>query len=251
MIEHIQIPLLLSFIAGTSTVLGSFIVFFLGDFKKSYLSFFLGISAGVMIYLSFIELLPESVKIIGFLNANLAFFGGIIGIGIIDYIVPHHYMNYCAKNGITYNKLALTGAMVVIGLMIHNFPEGIAVFMSSLANVKIGILIAVATALHNIPEGVAVAIPVFYATKSKKKALYYTLLSAIAEPMGAILAFFILQPFITTELLSYIFAIVAGIMIYISLDELLPSCFGNGRGHTAIFGIMTGMLLMATVLQFV
>lgn len=242
--DNILLPLFLSFLAGICTVFGALILFFIKNFKKSYSSFFLGISAGAMIYISFIELLPQAVKSIGFVPTNLVFFLGILFIGIIDFIVPHHFMNYCSKNGIKCNKFMLSGVMVAVAIAIHNFPEGVAVFMSSLGNIRLGGLIAFATALHNIPEGVAVATPIYFATKSKRKAFGYTFLAGIAEPLGAIIAFVILQPYLTPTFLSYIFAFVAGIMVYISFDELLPSCFENCQGHTAIAGIMTGMLVI-------
>jgi ZIP family zinc transporter len=250
MMNNIGLPLLLSFLAGICTILGCFILFFIKDFKKSYLSFFLGISAGAMIYLSFMELMPTSVNALGFWMSNVIFFLGILFIGIIDLIAPHHFINYCSKNGIKYDKLMLSGFMVALGIAIHNFPEGIAVFMSSLGNTRFGILIAFATALHNIPEGVAVATPIYFATKSKLKAFSFSLLAGIAEPLGAIVAYVILRPYLSPNFLSYVFAFVAGIMVYISLDELLPSCFENSRGHTAIAGIVIGMLIMALSLNF-
>jgi len=246
--NNILLPLSLSFLAGICTVFGSLIVFFIKNFKKSYLSFFLGVSAGAMIYISFIELIPQAINSIGFFSTNAVFFLGILFIGIIDFIVPHHFINYCSKNGIKCNRFMLSGVMVAVAIAIHNFPEGVAVFMSSLSNIRLGGLIAFATALHNIPEGVAVATPIYFATKSKQKAFGYTLLAGIAEPLGAIIAFIILQPYLTPTFLSYIFAFVAGIMVYISFDELLPSCFENCQGHTAIAGIMTGMFVMAASL---
>lgn len=250
MMNSIWLPLLLSFLAGISTVLGSFIFLLIKDFKKSYLSFFLGISAGAMIYISFMELLPESIQTIGFLPSNIGFFLGILFIGIIDMLIPHHFMKYCSRNGVKYDKMMVTGLVVAIGIAIHNFPEGIAVFMSSLGNMKFGLLIAFATAIHNIPEGVAVATPVYFATKSKKSALLYSFLAGIAEPIGAIIAYAILQPYLSSMLLAYIFAFVAGIMVYISIDELLPSCFEHCQGHTAIAGIVFGMIIMALSLFF-
>src|SRR4030042_6609752 len=125
--EIILLPLLLSFLAGICTVLGGLVIVLIREFKKSYLSFFLGISAGAMIYLSFIELMPEAMKTLGFLNTNIVFFLGILFIGIIDQIAPLHYQSYCSKNGVPYDKLLLTGYLVAIGIIIHNFPEGIAV----------------------------------------------------------------------------------------------------------------------------
>lgn len=249
--DTIGLPLLLSFLAGICTVLGSFVLFFIQDFKKSYLSFFLGISAGAMIYLSFIELMPTAIQTLGFGLSNVAFFLGILFIAIIDLTVPHHFTQYCTKNRIHYDKLMVSGFMVALGIAIHNFPEGIAVFMSSLGNMRFGILIAMATALHNIPEGVAIATPIYYATKSKSKAVMHAFIAGISEPIGAILAYVILQPYISPIFLSYVFAFVAGIMVYISFDELLPTCFEHCQGHTAIAGITIGMLVMATSLSFV
>jgi len=249
--NSIFIALTLSFLAGICTVLGSFIVFYIKNFRRIHLSFFLGMSAGAMIYISFMELLPTAVKSLGFVPANYSFFLGIVFIGIIDTIVPHHYQNYCFKNKIKYNKFMLTGFMVTLAIALHNFPEGIAVFMSSLKNPHFGILIAFATALHNIPEGVAIASPIYFITKSKSKAFYYSFLAGIAEPIGALITYIVLQPFISPLFLSYIFAFVAGIMVYISFDELLPSCFKNGQGHTAILGIILGMFIMVLSLGFV
>lgn len=249
--NNIQTPILLTFLAGIFTVLGSFVVFIFKEFKKSYLSFFLGVSAGTMLYLSFIELLPYAIQSVGFQSANIAFFVGILCIGLIDLIIPHHYINYCSKRGIKCNKLMISGFMVAIGLVIHNFPEGIAVFMSSIGNARLGLLIAFATALHNIPEGMAIATPIYFATKSKFKAFGYSFLAGIAEPIGAIIAYLLLQPYLSPALMSYIFAFVAGVMVYISLDELLPTCFEHSEGHTAISGIVIGMLVMALSLNFI
>ncbi|HOX96175.1 MAG TPA: zinc transporter ZupT [Candidatus Woesebacteria bacterium] len=246
----IRLPLLLTFLAGISTVLGAFVVFFLKDFKKSYLSFFLGMSAGTMVYLSFMELLPLAVESISFRQANITFFIGILLIGLVDKIIPHHYINYYSKRRKECNKLMITGFMVAVGLTIHNFPEGITVFMSSLGGVRLGFLIAFATALHNIPEGMAVATPIYFATNSKRKAFGYSFLAGIAEPIGAFFAYLIFQQYFNSTFLSYIFAFVAGVMVYISFDELLPTCFKHSEGHTAIFGIIIGMLIMALSLSF-
>lgn len=246
----ITVPFLLSFLAGISTVVGGLIFLAVKDFRKGFLSFFLGISAGAMIYLSFMELIPLAIENLGLELANGVFFLGIVFIGLIDYLVPHHYSLHCQRNGKKFDRLAVTGVMVTAAIAIHNFPEGVAVFMSSYENIKFGLLIAFATALHNIPEGVAVATPVYYATGRKSKVFWYTFLAGVAEPIGALLTYFILQPYLTPWLISGIFAFVAGIMVYISLDELLPSCFENCQGHTAISGIMLGMLLMAVSVLF-
>lgn len=243
-------PLFLSFLAGICTVIGGLLILTVKDFKKNYLSFLMGISAGAMVYLSFMELLPYATKSIGFMNSNALFFLGILSIGLIDRIIPHHYISYCSRKSIVYEKLTLTGYMIAFSVMIHNFPEGIAVFMSSLGDLRYGIFIAVATALHNIPEGIAIAAPIYFSTKSKIKAIGYSFIAGIAEPIGALLAYIILSPFITPIFLAYIFAYVAGIMVYISFDELLPTCFEHCQGHTAITGIMMGMMMIAGSLYF-
>ncbi|MDD5044852.1 MAG: zinc transporter ZupT [Candidatus Omnitrophica bacterium] len=242
---RIWLPLTLSFMAGIFTVVGSFITFFIRDFKKSYLQFFLGLSSGVMIYVSFVELLPSSITAIGPLKANVAFFGGIFLVMLIDFFVPHEYIAERIKVDTHDKKLMAAGIFTAIGIGIHNFPEGLAVFMSALVNIKLGIALAIAIALHNIPEGIAVAMPIFYATKSKKKAFWYSFLSGFAEPAGAVIAILVLMPFLNPAVLSFILALVAGIMVFISFDELLPlSCQSEGY-HISIFGVIIGMAVMA------
>ncbi len=251
-LNEIFIPFLLTLIAGLSTVLGS--ILFLNKFlcKRKYLGFFLGLSAGVMIYLSFTELLPSAIEQLGFLNANIFFFMGIIGIGFIDFILPHHYLEerICKRQKIVDPKLLSTGLIVTFGLIIHNMPEGMAVFLSSFSDLKLGVLLAFAIAVHNIPEGIAVSAPIFYATNSKAKAIKYSFISGIAEPIGAIIAYFALRQYLNQDILAYIFALVAGIMVYISFDELLPASFRDNQGNNAILGIVSGMIIVAISLLF-
>ncbi|MFA5092831.1 MAG: zinc transporter ZupT [Candidatus Omnitrophota bacterium] len=247
-ISKIWLPLGLSFIAGIFTVVGALITFFIKDFKRSYLQFALGLSGGVMIYVSFVELLPTSIKEIGPLNANLAFFSGIILVMLIDFFTPHEYIAERMHTGQCDKKLMAAGIFTAIGIGIHNFPEGLAVFMSALVDIKLGIALAISIALHNIPEGIAVAMPIFYATKSKKKAFWYTFLAGFAEPAGAVLAILVLMPFLSPAVLSFTLAFVAGIMVFISFDELLPlSCQKDGY-HISILGVIIGMAIMATSL---
>lgn len=242
---NIWLPLLLCFLAGIFTVVGSFITFFVRDFKRSYLQFFLGLSGGVMIYVSFVELLPSSIHNIGALKANIAFFSGIILVMLVDFFIPHEYIAEKISNKTHDKKLMTAGIFTAIGIGIHNFPEGLAVFMSALVDLKLGIALAIAIALHNIPEGIAVAMPIFYATKSKKKAFWYSFLSGFAEPAGAVVAILVLMPFLTPAVLSFSLAFVAGIMVFISFDELLPlSCQDEGY-HISIFGVIIGMAVMA------
>ena len=251
-LNQIAVPFLLTLLAGLSTVIGSLIFLSRIFRKRRFISFFLGLSAGVMIYLSFMELLPYSIKNLGFLSANIFFFIGIIIMAIIDFFLPHHYLveRICQKQSIIDRKLLSTGLVVTLGLIIHNFPEGMAVFLSSFTNVRLGILLAIAIAIHNIPEGIAVAAPIYYSTQNKGKAIKYAFISGMAEPLGAIIAYFLLKPYLHQNIISYIFALVAGVMVYISFDELLPACFREGHGHRAILGIVLGMMIVSLSLLF-
>lgn len=244
--------LILTTIAGLATLLGSSVIFFVKKQKPSYLNIAMGFAAGVMIFVSLTELLNESIENIGYLKAILSFFAGIIIIYLIDVFIPHSYeAETCSNSSIKEkHKLKRCGIMVAVGIAIHNFPEGIAVFFSSVLNIKLGIAIALAIALHNIPEGIAVAMPIYYATGSRIQAFWYSFLSGIAEPIGAILAFVFLQSFLTLEFLSIIIGAVAGIMVFISFDELLPFAYKQEDSHVTILGIFLGMGLMALSLYF-
>jgi ZIP family zinc transporter len=241
----IWLALLLCFLAGFFTVTGSLITFLIRDLKRSYLQFCLGLSAGVMIYVSFVELLPSSIANIGAWKANAGFFCGMALVMIIDFFIPHEYIAEKITAGTREKKLMTAGVFTAIGIGIHNFPEGLAVFMSALVDIKMGVALAIAIALHNIPEGIAVAMPIFYATKSKKKAFWYSFLSGFTEPAAAVLAVLILMPFLNPAVLSFSLACVAGIMVFISFDELLPlSCQEEGF-HVSISGVISGMAVMA------
>jgi len=251
-INQLIIPFSLTILAGLSTVVGSLIYLSHILCKRKSIGFFLGMSAGVMIYLSFVELLSHSIKNVGFVNANIYFFVGVIIMALIDYFLPHQYLEekICRKHTIIDRRLLSTGIVVTLGLVIHNFPEGMAVFLSSFSNIKLGILLALAIAIHNIPEGIAVAAPIYQATQSKAKAIKYAFISGMAEPLGAIIAFLLLRPYLNTNILSYVFALVAGVMVYISFDELLPTCFRDEYGHRAIIGIVIGMMIVSFSLLF-
>lgn len=260
--QKILIPLLLTLGAGLATGIGSAIAFFARRTNKRLLSFSLGLSGGVMVYVSFVELFQQA-------NATLAaewgpraggavtvasFFAGILLIGIIDRLVPsvenpheaHRVEEMEARPGNT--KLMRMGLLTALAIGIHNFPEGIATFASAVDNVTLGVAIAVAIAIHNIPEGIAVSIPIYYATGNRRKAFLLSLLSGLAEPVGALLAYLVLMPFMTPTLMGCILAGVAGIMVFISIDELLPAAREYGEAHTSIYGVVAGMALMAVSL---
>ncbi|KYC46944.1 MAG: zinc transporter ZupT [Candidatus Methanofastidiosum methylothiophilum] len=250
-IGNVGFALLLTVIAGLSTGIGSSIAYFIKRPKTIYLSFSLGLSAGVMIYVSFVELLPQALDNIGELLAVTAFFLGIFFISIIDMVIPEkenpHSFSGLSENIDPRNKkdLMRTGLFTALAIGIHNFPEGLATFGTALGDPKLGIVIAIAIAIHNIPEGISVSIPIFYATNSKNKAFLYSFLSGVAEPIGALIGFLILLPFLSSAVLVSLMAFVAGIMVYISIDELLPMAHQYGHSHTVIIGVILGMMLMA------
>jgi zinc transporter, ZIP family len=247
--ESITIPLLLTLLAGLSTAIGSLIFLFIKRFKDSHLIFCLGFSAGAMLYISFVELLRISINDLGFLTANLFFIAGIAIMMVIDFCVPHRYLQ--EQEGIDPKRKALysTGILTAMGLAIHNLPEGFAVFLSGVANLKLGIAFAIAIAAHNIPEGIAVSVPIYYATKNKRKAFTLSFLSGIAEPIGAIIGILLFKPFLTQAVVAYLFALVAGIMVFICFDELLPQAFNKDYHHQATIGLLLGILVMIASLS--
>lgn len=251
---------LLTLMAGLATGIGSAIAFFAKHTDKKFLSFSLGVSAGVMIYVSFVELLHGAqIELTGMMGNQTgklvcaaSFFGGILMAALIDKLVPSKENPHEVKSVESMQhpphdrgRLMRTGLLTAIIIAVHNFPEGIATFMASVSSPGLGIAIALAIAIHNIPEGIAVAVPIYFATGSKRKAFWYSFLSGLAEPVGALTAYLILTPFMTPILLNCVFAAVAGIMVFISLDELLPAAEAYGEHHISIYGLLTGMIVMA------
>jgi len=251
---NVGIALGLTLLAGLSTGIGSTIAYFIRRPKIVYLSFSLGLSAGVMVYVSFMELLPSASRSVGEPLSLLFFFVGIAFIGIVDLLVPevenpHNFEGLEApRDPDQTHALMRTSVMTAVAIGIHNFPEGLATFASAMNDVRLGLFIAIALAIHNIPEGIAVSMPIFYATGNKNKAFVYSFLSGISEPVGALIGFLLLMPFLTPTVLAGTLAFVAGIMIYISLDELLPMAHSYGHGHLVISGVVLGMLVMAVSL---
>jgi len=260
---NIVFPLLLTLLAGLATVVGSLIAFVSSRTNRRLLSFSLGLSAGVMIFVSFVELFADAQHTLtselgikpGMWVTLLCFFGGILLIGIIDKLVPSYENPHEAraledlqspenKN----DKLMRMGVLTSLAIAIHNFPEGIATFMAAVENPTLGMAIAVAIAIHNIPEGIAVSIPVYFATGNRAKAFWISFLSGIAEPVGALIAYIFLLQFMSSFLMGCVFAVVAGIMVFISLDELLPAAHEYGEYHVAIYGLIAGMAVMAVSL---
>ena len=243
---NVAVALGLTAAAGLSTTIGSAIGLAVRKPGPRFLGFTLGFSAGVMILVSFVELLPISIEAIGFVPAHTAFFVGMATIFLIDFFVPHDYMGqHDHPGGPEADKLARTGMLVAFGIGIHNFPEGMATFVGALEDTRLGVAIAVAIAIHNIPEGLAVSAPIYAATGSRRKAFFWSFLSGVSEPVGAAVAAVVLMPFLNETIFGWVLALVAGIMVSISLDELIPAAKEHGSEHTPIVGAMVGMAVMA------
>ncbi|MBN2417616.1 zinc transporter ZupT [bacterium] len=280
----------LTLFAGMATGIGSIIAFTASHSNYRFLSISTGFSAGVMLYVSFVEIFfhgGESLALIygdkwgAWINAA-AFFGGILLIGLVDYLIPEaenpHEVRSERKVALLHDpnkkpcdeqdapqpaaaaantapNLMRMGLFTALAIAIHNFPEGLATFMSALENPGLGMAIAVAIALHNIPEGISVSVPIYYATGNRRKAFVYSFLSGLAEPLGAVVAFLAIRLIAGSEngvfppqLMGILLSGVAGIMVYISIDELLPASRAYGKGHDSIIGLISGMAVMAVSL---
>ncbi len=261
----------LTVFAGLATGLGSALAFFTRQTNTRFLSVSLGFSAGVMLYVSFVEILSKARTALtaewglvgGSWYTAAAFFGGIVFIALIDKLVPDYEnphelhsieemelkLEHLPKNEAhDFAKLRRTGVFTALAIGIHNFPEGLATFTAALTDPALGVAIAVAIAIHNIPEGIAVSVPLYFATGSRAKAFRYSFLSGLAEPVGAGVGYLLLMPFFSPTVFGVLFASVAGIMVFISLDELLPAAREYGEPHLAIYGLVAGMAVMAVSL---
>ncbi len=258
----------LTLFAGLATGVGSAMAFFAKRTNTKFLAISLGFSAGVMIYVSFVEILQKSIlgltesygPVEGRIFAVVSFFCGILLIGVIDKLVPS-YENPHENMSVEFmddaaradefkksHRLLRVGLMTAVAIGIHNFPEGLATFVSAIEDPKLGLAIAVAIAIHNIPEGIAVSIPIYYATNDRRKAFLWSFLSGLAEPIGAVLGYLLLMSFMGPALTGVLFGLVAGIMVFISLDELLPASREYGEHHLSIYGLVAGMAVMAVSL---
>ncbi|MCM3727278.1 zinc transporter ZupT [Neobacillus cucumis] len=262
MTENLLLAFGLTLFAGLATGIGSLLAFFTSHTNTKFLSVTLGFSAGVMIYVSMIEIFSKAktalVDAMGVQPGNwltvAGFFAGMLLIASIDKFIPKQSNPHELKTVEDMNPpdtqgkqpdLLKMGTFTALAIGIHNFPEGIATFTSALQDPKLGIAIAVAIAIHNIPEGIAVSVPVYFATGDKKRAFKLSFLSGLSEPIGAFVAYLFLMPFLNDIMFGIIFAAVAGIMVFISLDELLPAAKRYDEAHLSIYGLIGGMAVMA------
>lgn len=242
--------LLLSTLAGLSTLLGAVVVIFTKGKSEKLISASLGFAAGVMVSVSFTDLYPNAIALFGQTmsdKASILLSVGFLILGLLfalalDSFVPHETNEQTGNK--EHKDLYRVGFVSMLAILLHNLPEGMATFMAGYEDMTLGISIAVAIAMHNIPEGIAVALPLYYATGKKSVAFKYTFLSGIAEPIGALLAFLVLRPFISPFVLGAIFALISGIMIYISIEELIPSSRQYGHERLALFSTLAGICLM-------
>lgn len=250
------LALLITILAGLSTLVGGFSTFFIKKDSLKALSIGLGFSGGMMIYISLNELLIEANKYLlpqfnkrASLIAFLMFFIGVLIAIIIDYFIPDHiesdlFLKNPSECDCRMHKIKRAGIFTAVAVAIHNFPEGIANFFVSSQDLSLGIPLALAIAIHNIPEGIAVALPIYHAVQKKRVAIFYTFLSGIAEPIGALLGYFFLRNYLNETTLGFLFATISGIMVYISIDTLLPMAREYGENHHVVLGVMLGMFVI-------
>ena len=240
--NNITISFLLTIFAGFSTLIGALLIFFKTNKENIIISSSLAFAAGVMLSVSITDLIPESIHLLSnnstitiCLSSFIFIITGIIFSMLIDYYLPTEFNN---------NNLYKLGIISMLAIILHNIPEGIATFLTANKDINLGLSLAIAITLHNIPEGISIAVPIYYSTKKKSKALLYTFISALSEPFGAILAFIFLKNIITDNIMGYLLSFIAGIMIHISLCELLPNSFKYKKKKHTIFFFILGILFM-------
>lgn len=256
--QNVLIALMVTVFAASTTMIGALSMIGAKESNPRLLAFGLSFAGGAMIYISLVEIFVKSQISFGeifaekhaYSAATLAFFAGVFLLAILDKLLPNPHIKLARPHDVQSDEskrkqLSKVGLMATLAITAHNIPEGMATFFSTLDSPTIGISLAIAIAIHNIPEGLSIAIPVYYATGSKKKAVLATFVSAIAEPIGAILGYLVLAPFIGPAVYGSLFGVIAGAMVYLALDELLPTAKRYAQGHETVYGIVSGMALIA------
>ena len=243
--------------AGLATALGSLLVIFAKGPNPRLLAFGLAFAGGAMVYVSLSEILNKSIASftlafdarLGFIYATFAFLAGVLLIMAVDMLVPNPHDALTTDDPALHSHnreyIRRVGLMTAVAITAHNFPEGLATFFATLGNPAVGLPLAFAIAIHNIPEGIAIAVPVYYATHSKGYAFIASLLSGLAEPVGAIIGFALLSRFLTEAVFGAVFGVIAGVMVFLAIDELLPAAKRYAKGHETVYGLVSGMGVLA------
>lgn len=253
--NHVVTAFALTIGAAAATMIGGLSVIKASTTNPRLLAFGLAFAGGAMVYISLVEIFGKSNMAFAeifntkeaYVWTTILFFCGVGLLAVIDRLIPnpHNELAKISSHNIDAKYLSRVGLLAAIAITVHNFPEGMATFFATLDNPVVGAPLAIAIAVHNIPEGVSIAIPVYYATNSKQKALLACFISALAEPVGAALGYFILAPFLTPFVFGSVFGIIAGAMVFLALDELLPSAKRYASGHDAVYGMIIGMMMVA------
>lgn len=256
-LENILIAFGITLAAGLATVVGSFLVFFSKAPSPRTLSFGLAFAGGAMVYVSLTEIFGKANaafsetygESLGLAYATVAFLAGLAAIGLIDRLVPNPHETLDADDPSFQKKnrdyIARVGLMSAFAITAHNFPEGLATFFATLESPTVGLPLALAIAIHNIPEGISIAAPVYFATRNKGLTVVACLISGLAEPVGAALGYVALQPYLSPPVFGTVFGLIAGVMVFLALDELLPAAKRYSVGHETVYGLTTGMAIIA------
>ena len=254
---NLAIALAITFAAGLATVLGSLLVFFAKTPNPRILSFGLAFAGGAMVYVSLTEILGKSVETFtaayghshGFAYATFAFLAGLLAVAAIDRLVPNPHETLDPHDPAFHNRsrhhIGRIGLMAMLAITAHNLPEGLATFFATLENPAVGLPLALAIAIHNIPEGISIAAPVYFATRNRKLTVLLCLVSGLAEPAGAVLGYVLLKPFLAPWIFGIVFGLIAGVMVFLALDELLPAAKRHAGGHETVYGLTSGMAVIA------
>ncbi|MEM7651442.1 MAG: zinc transporter ZupT [Pseudomonadota bacterium] len=246
--------LLICVAAAAATMIGGFSVFTTRDSNPRILAFGLAFAGGAMVYISLVEIFWKSLSSFSeiapdkqaYTQATIAFFAGVAILALIDRLIPNPHNRLTVPDGEESKKyLKRVGLLAALAITVHNIPEGMATFFAALEDPVLGSSLAFAIAVHNIPEGVSIAIPVYYATQNKKLTLLACSVSAIAEPLGAILGYLVLAPFLSAYVFGAVFGAIAGAMVFLAMDELLPTAKRYASGHDSVYGMVIGMACIA------
>lgn len=254
---HLLTAFAITLAAGLATVVGSLLVFFAQTPNPRLLSFGLAFAGGAMVYVSLTEILGKSVQTFttayghsqGFAYATFAFLAGLLSVALIDRLVPNPHETLDPQDPAYHSRsrqhIGRIGLMAMLAITAHNFPEGLATFFATLENPAVGLPLALAIAIHNIPEGISIAAPVYFATRKRALAVGLCLLSGLAEPLGAALGYVLLKPFLSPWVFGAVFGLIAGVMVFLALDELLPAAKRHAGGHETVYGLTSGMAVIA------